>query len=355
MRFSVVIPVHKPVWFRLTLPSILHQTMPSSEYEVIVVDDCGGQASHVLMEFHDQLARYRWQYILCGDGRGRSVARNVGLSRARGEIVLFLDDDMVASPKLLEAHNNYHRQGFSVILGGNPHRALTVWYPNWFNSLSVGDREVILTFGHSRLLSYIDYQPKNPKTTFEPILQPSEVIYDFERIQELAFSRKHHISALFGDELLDLAIPWVTGGAGNLSIRRKILESVGGFDENFVGWGLEDLELEYRLYQAGACFAFGSRAIAYHQLHPRQWKDMLRSNLRNYKYFCQKHSSYTVLLFFQYKMGKLSIQEYNEIAKREQKGQLTSREIVAAKRVYQQLITTDEEILIEKVLSLITG
>ncbi len=355
MRFSVVIPVHKPSWFQLTLPSILHQSMSSSKYEIIVVDDCGGRANSILIQFQDQLAQRPWQYVLCGDGCGQATARNKGLTLANGEIVLFLDDDMLASPDLLEIHDNYHQRGFSVVMGGGSHRALTIWYPNWFNSLSAGDRKTILESGHPRLLSYIDYQPENALVPLVAILQPYDIVHDFSQVKQLAFTREHHISALFGDELTDLAIPWITGGAGNLSVQRKLLEDVDGFDENFLGWGLEDLELEYRLYQAGARFAFVARVTAYHQLHPRQWEAMLKSNLRNYKYFCQKHSSPTVFLFFQYKIGKLPIQIYNEIAKREQKGQLKPEEIEVAERAYKQLATMDEQTLISQVLEMIKG
>jgi len=355
MRFSVVIPVHKPAWFQLTLPSILHQSMSSSKYEIIIVDDCGGRANSMLMQFQDQLAQYPWRYVLCGDGCGQATARNRGLALATGEIVLFLDDDMLASPDLLETHDSYHQREFSVVMGGSPHRALTIWYPNWFNSLSGGGRKAILESGHPRLLSYIDYQPEDIMITLITILQPYDIVHDFGQVRQLAFTREHHLSALFGDELTDLAIPWITGGAGNLSVQRKLLEVVGGFDENFHGWGLEDLELEYRLHHAGARFAFITRVTAYHQLHPRQWEAMLKSNLRNYKYFCQKHPSPTVFLFFQYKMRQLPIQVYNEIAKQEQKGQLKPQEIEAAERAYQQLVTMDEEALISQVLAMAKG
>ena len=46
--------------------------------------------------------------------------------------------------------------------------------------------------------------------------------------------------ALASENLNDLATGWHHVFTCNVSIRREHLVAVGGFDENFLGWGLED-------------------------------------------------------------------------------------------------------------------
>jgi len=62
----------------------------------------------------------------------------------------------------------------------------------------------------------------------------------------------------------------------NLSIRRKYLEEVGGFDKDFVFWGFEDTDLGYRLgkkFNLG--FIWDDRIKVYHLYHPREAGDKL--------------------------------------------------------------------------------
>lgn len=42
----------------------------------------------------------------------------------------------------------------------------------------------------------------------------------------------------------------------NMSVRKQHLLDAGGFDEEFLGWGLEDSELGYRLKKCGLLFAY---------------------------------------------------------------------------------------------------
>jgi len=51
---------------------------------------------------------------------------------------------------------------------------------------------------------------------------------------------------------------------GNSSMRRELLLQVGLFDEDFTGYGGEDLELGYRLHQAGSIFRYAPRALSWH-------------------------------------------------------------------------------------------
>jgi len=54
------------------------------------------------------------------DNAGASAARNRGAELARNDILLFLDDDMVADPDLLTEHARLHRDGADAVIGETP-------------------------------------------------------------------------------------------------------------------------------------------------------------------------------------------------------------------------------------------
>lgn len=67
-----------------------------------------------------------------------------------------------------------------------------------------------------------------------------------------------------------LVLDWV--GAFSVACDKSALESVGGFDEGFVGYGYEDVDLVHRLnrHGVGTCKVFDSnKPIAVHQYHDR--------------------------------------------------------------------------------------
>lgn len=58
--------------------------------------------------------------VLEQPNQGAASARNRGATAARGEILLFLDDDMEAHPRLLDEHDRSHEEGADVVLGHIP-------------------------------------------------------------------------------------------------------------------------------------------------------------------------------------------------------------------------------------------
>jgi glycosyltransferase involved in cell wall biosynthesis len=95
---SVVIPTYNRRDSLLcTLESIGKQTYPAECFEVIVVDDGGSDGT-------DQLARvsYPFRLVYCRQtNQGSAAARNHGVDQSRGDILVFVDDDMTLAPGYL--------------------------------------------------------------------------------------------------------------------------------------------------------------------------------------------------------------------------------------------------------------
>ncbi len=51
------------------------------------------------------------------------------------------------------------------------------------------------------------------------------------------------------------------------SLLRSIATDLGGFDENFAGWGAEDDDFAFRLRKSGVKFRFLAGAVVHHQWH----------------------------------------------------------------------------------------
>ncbi|MDE5827458.1 MAG: glycosyltransferase [Duncaniella sp.] len=92
-RFSVIVPVYNRIdEVRDLLESLSRQTLKN--FEVVIVEDGSTEpCADAVKEFGDVDARYFYK-----ENEGRSIARNYGLERARGDYFIFFDSDCVIPP-----------------------------------------------------------------------------------------------------------------------------------------------------------------------------------------------------------------------------------------------------------------
>ncbi len=100
---SIVIPTYcNPSTLAETIAALGHVDYPRDRYEIVVVDDGSP------VDARAQLPRLggdapRLRYVRVEHG-GPAKARNVGARAAQGEVLLFLDDDMIVPPELIARH-----------------------------------------------------------------------------------------------------------------------------------------------------------------------------------------------------------------------------------------------------------
>lgn len=217
MYTSVIVPTYnRREIFERTLNALLNQTVSSDAFEIIVVDDCSPDDTEAFMKGKVE-STPNLAYIRHTENQGRAVTRNDGIVAARGDLVVFLDDDIVPEPDFVEAHNQYHMQ--------------------------YGD-EHIAVMGNVRYASEVI-----AGSNFLKYLQS----------RYLGFRSPNQRSAIDYSNLLPRFL-----GTGNCSMRRVDLIKVGMLDTDFRYYGGEDEYLGYCLYKAGIRIIFGERTRSEH-------------------------------------------------------------------------------------------
>lgn len=100
VKVSVIIPVYNVQdYLAECLESVLHQTY--SDLEILCINDCStDQSSAVLKQYEQRDSRITiWDME---ENKGQAYARNLGLSQATGDFVLFVDSDDIIGLDLVE-------------------------------------------------------------------------------------------------------------------------------------------------------------------------------------------------------------------------------------------------------------
>jgi glycosyltransferase involved in cell wall biosynthesis len=122
-RISVVIPTYNR---NAQLSEVLDHLLASDasgfeDIEIIVVDDGGSEPAKPTVDSKSPAAPFRLIYLR-QENAGPAAGRNNGFRNAANDVVLFIDDDVLAGPDLLRLHAKAHAdKPGSVIFGLYPY------------------------------------------------------------------------------------------------------------------------------------------------------------------------------------------------------------------------------------------
>jgi glycosyltransferase involved in cell wall biosynthesis len=115
--FSIVVPTYQRRDIVCDAVRALRQVDYDGEIELVVVVDWSTDGTA------QALAAIECPFpfiVVEQSNSGAADARNRGAALARNEVILFLDDDMIAEPDLLHQHVRFYREGADAVIGDSP-------------------------------------------------------------------------------------------------------------------------------------------------------------------------------------------------------------------------------------------
>lgn len=270
MKISLIISTcNKAIYLDIALFSIVN-TNKLYDIDIVIIDDGSNDNTKRVVEKYKNDLNIAYVYQ---ENRGLSTARNKGISYSKSEYLLFLDDDRVLAKDYFD----------NIIIPSK-------------NQVIVGKRKEI----------YVRDIAKNIDFFKEKISMDYDYI-DKRSLNERYYNKTKELINIFPNY-----IPWIGCTFSNTLISKKTFEKVGYFDENFTGWGFEDLELAYRLHKENISFATNEKMCNTHIFHSHS-KNILEQRARNYAWFCEKHPDYAIFLYNDFIENKVDALEYNKL------------------------------------------
>ncbi|HET8910704.1 MAG TPA: glycosyltransferase [Ktedonobacteraceae bacterium] len=207
------------------LASLRRQTLPYTQFEVIVVDNHSSDGTLAAVQHYlkagtsnENAPEQIWNVrCLSQKHNDLSEARKLGLEVARGEIVVFMDDDAVADPHFLASLQQAYVQTGADAIGGKVELRWEMSRPHWLQD------EMLSALGQ--------YAPAHKGFPLKPLESFSSC---------------------------------------NFSVRRELLTALGAFSPLLskriqFPWSLEVEELCQRLHQSGCKVWYEPGAIVIHR------------------------------------------------------------------------------------------
>lgn len=119
MKVSVIVPtLNRANLLARTLLTLIHQNCPR-DFEIIIVDNGSTDNTKEVVEKLESLSPYRIRYLY--DARpGLLVGRHVGARAAEGDILSFVDDDVIVPPCWVEnIYRLFSNTNVSLATGNN--------------------------------------------------------------------------------------------------------------------------------------------------------------------------------------------------------------------------------------------
>ena len=256
MLISVVIPTFNrlPILIKC-LNALENQSLINDlhHYEIVIVDD--GSTDGTTEWLKNNMDVFPHLRLLEQSHRGPAIGRNLGVQNSKGDLIVFIDSDLVVDKFFLSNHVD---------------SLTSAWK-------KLGNRKC---FTYGSVINTSNFN--NPNS--EPF-----------KLQDLS---------------------WAYFATGNVAIDKKVLEISGLFDSSFQLYGWEDLELGERLRTMGVKLIKCPKAIGYHW-HPALSLDQIPRLIQIEKerakmglVFYRKHPTLRVRFIIQFTLFHLLLWEF---------------------------------------------
>lgn len=211
IKISVIIPTYKRNGVLVnTINSVLQQKFRG--FELIIVDQTKKHDKQT-QSFLDNLSDGKVRYFKVTPP-SLPAARNFGLKKAKGEIIVYIDDDVLLDPGFIKAHYESYKKYKAVAVAGR-----------------IKEKDKPLT-------------------------------------DKLLFLRKTSFGA--GNFNYPNFAYAQTAQGCNMSYKKQILLKAGGFDTNFIGNAMrEETDVSFRLRKMGRKILYNPKASLSHLFYKR--------------------------------------------------------------------------------------
>ncbi|MDJ0679643.1 MAG: glycosyltransferase [Xenococcaceae cyanobacterium MO_167.B52] len=246
MYISVIIPTYNrlPI-LKKCLLALENQEFNKDiieQYEIVLIDD--GSTDQTLNWVRENQSKLFHVKTFQQNHQGAAAARNLGIQKAQGDTIIFIDSDLVVTENFLQAHSNALRKARKELKS-----------------------DLLFTYGAVINTCNFDH----------PTTEPYKIT-DFS-------------AAYFA--------------TGNVAISKHWLEKAGMFDTQFQLYGWEDLELGVRLKKLGLKLIKCPEAVGYHWHPPfslEQIPNLIEKEIQRGRMgvvFYQKHPTFAVKMMIQ--------------------------------------------------------
>ncbi|HDH00512.1 MAG TPA: glycosyltransferase [Nitrospirae bacterium] len=205
IKISIVIPTYNRTDLLIkTLQALNNQSYGLEDVEVIVIDDCSPVSPEQEILKIDM--KYSLRFYREPGNIGQGQIRNKSIKLAEGKYIFFIGDDTIPQDNFLEEHMKFHDKSSDIAVLGK-----VLWAPELRNE-------------------FMDYIEK--------------IQFHYDTIKDRNDVKLHFYTS-------------------NISLEKKWFDNEE-YSSKFRNYGLEDLELGYRLENNGLRVVYNPGAVVYH-------------------------------------------------------------------------------------------
>lgn len=264
-KISVIIcTANKPYHLLFTIQKI-YNIIININGELIIIDNGKKNVPKEILHNYSKLKYVKESY------ENRAKARNQGAQLSSGNILFFLDDDIIINDnffiKQLYYLNNYPS---GIIIG-----------------------QTLNTYN---------------------FIENTNYIYDIKALKEKTLDickkgKADNYRSIFFETIPLCSKNWCGFYSSNMCILKRNWIKLGGFDEKFVGWGIEDFDFAFRATNNGMNIIYAKDIKSFHICHLEGKENFLCDFKKNTFYFYKKHlQNRDIAIWWDFFRGIISIE-----------------------------------------------